>query len=166
MNVIIVICFLSPGTCALTRLVNILYGQYHKAAAVGSQMRKDLQGKMLLSAEVRAHAVKLAEIEALLMSETAAKAARIGLFFGPSVAGYRAFVDAIGLDLNRALLAGHEISWTRPFVPDEKLRAELYLVDLTEKNGAEIGVVEARFIAQNGETIQTQRTTFIERAAR
>lgn len=129
-------------------------------------MRKDLQGKMLLSAEVRAHAVKLGEIEALLASDTGAKAARIGLFFGPSVAGYRAFVDAVGLDLNRALLAGHEIAWNRPFAPDEKVRAELYLTDITEKNGAEIGVVEARFIAENGETIQTQRTTFIERAVK
>lgn len=129
-------------------------------------MRKDLQGKLLLSAEVCAHAVKLAEIEALLATETSGQAARIGLFFGPSVAGYRAFVDAIGLDLNRALLAGHEISWSRPFVPDERIRAELYLTDLTEKNGAEFGVVEARFIAENGETIQTQRTTFIERAVK
>lgn len=129
-------------------------------------MRKDLQGKLLLSAEVCAHAVKLAEIEALLATETSVQAARIGLFFGPSVAGYRAFVDAIGLDLNRALLAGHEISWSRPFVPDERIRAELYLTDLTEKNGAEFGVVEARFIAENGETIQTQRTTFIERAVK
>lgn len=129
-------------------------------------MRKELQGKLLLSANVRAHSVKLDEIEALLESESASKAARIGLFFGPSVAGYRAFVDAIGLDLNRALLAGHEIAWNRYFEPDEHVRAELYLTDFTEKNGAEIGVVEARFFAENGEVIQTQRTTFIERAVR
>ncbi len=129
-------------------------------------MRKELQGKKLLSADIRAHSVKLGEIEALLASETAETTARIGLFFGPSVAGYRAFVDAIGLDLNRALLAGHEIAWNRPFEPDERVRAELYLTDYTEKNGAEIGVVEARFFAENGEVIQTQRTTFIERAVR
>jgi hypothetical protein len=127
-------------------------------------MKGELQGKVLLTTQAKAHGVKLDEIEALLQTPTARDAARIGLFFGPSVAGYLAFVDAIGLDLNRALLIGHEIDWTRPFKDDEPLSIELKLAEYSEKDGREIGTVETRFSTPQGELVQTQRTTFMERA--
>lgn len=128
-------------------------------------MRSDRRGNVLLRARLVAHGVKLEELQhALGDTPTAVETAAIGLFFGPTVVGYRAFVDAIGLDLNRALLGGHEISWRRPFRADEPVVAEMTMVDHVDKNGMEIGIFETRFATPDGELIQAQRTTFIERA--
>ena len=129
-------------------------------------MKSERKGQVLLSADVRADAIKLREMAAILDTPTAQQTASVSLFFGPTVSGSQKFVDAIGLDLRRALLGGHEISWTRPFVADEPLKAELRLVEYTEKNGTEIGIIETRFTTPKGELVQTQRTTFIERALR
>jgi hypothetical protein len=128
-------------------------------------MRRDKKGQQLLSASLVAHSIKLDEIaHALGDTPSAAQTARLGLFFGPTVVGYRDFVEAIDLDLERALLGGHETIFARPFNPDEPVRAEMTMVDHQEKNGMEIGVFETRFTTPAGEPIQTQRTTFIERA--
>ncbi|MGE0735996.1 MAG: MaoC family dehydratase N-terminal domain-containing protein [Alphaproteobacteria bacterium] len=129
-------------------------------------MKSERKGQILMAVDVRADAVKLAELAAILSTPTSKQTASVSLFFGPTVAGSQKFVEAVGLDLRRALLGGHEISWTRPFVPDEPLKAELRLAEHTEKNGTEIGVVETRFTTPKGELVQTQRTTFIERALR
>jgi hypothetical protein len=128
-------------------------------------MRRDKKGQQLLSVSLVAHSIKLDEIaHALGDTPSAAQTARLGLFFGPTVVGYRDFIEAIDLDLERALLGGHETIFARPFNPDEPVRAEMTMVDHQEKNGMEIGVFETRFTTPAGEAIQTQRTTFIERA--
>jgi hypothetical protein len=130
-------------------------------------MKRDRIGESLLHASLVAHQVKLEELaHALGNTPTASDTARLGLFFGPTVVGYRNFVDAVDLDLGRALLGGHETRWVRPFRPDEPVLAELKMVDHQEKNGMEIGVFETRFTTPAGEPIQVQRTTFIERAPR
>lgn len=129
-------------------------------------MKSELKGQVIMTAETRADAVKLAELATILGTPSAQKTASVSLFFGPTVSGSQKFVEALGLDLRRVLLGGHEISWVRPFVPDEPLKAELRLVEHTEKNGAEIGVVETRFTTPKGDLVQSQRTTFIERALR
>ena len=127
-------------------------------------MKSDLIGQVLVSASLRAHAVKLLELEQSLgASPTAARTAAVGLFFGPTVVGYRRFVDAIDLDLDRALLGGHELQWERPFEPDEPVEVSLIMVDHSTKGGMEFGVFETRFCTPAGALIQTQRTTFIER---
>ena len=131
----------------------------------GPTMRREKNGQKLLSVSLVAHAIKLEELaHALGDTPCAPRTACLGLFFGPTVVGYRDFVDAIGLDLERALLGGHEITFARPFKADEPVRAEMTMVDHQEKNGMEIGVFETRFTTPAGEAIQTQRTTFIERA--
>jgi hypothetical protein len=128
-------------------------------------MRSERKGQKLLSVALVAHAVKLDELaHALGDTPSAPDTARLGVFFGPTVVGYRDFVDAIGLDLERALLGGHEAVFARPFAADEPVRAEMTMLDHQEKNGMEIGVFETRFTTPSGEPIQTQRTTFIERA--
>jgi acyl dehydratase len=128
-------------------------------------MRKDVKGKVLLEASLTAHEVKLQELAAALGNgPSAARTAALGLFFGPTVVGYRQFVDAIDLDLDRALLGGHEVSWQRPFAANEKVQAVMTMVEHSEKNGMEFGTFETRFSSPEGELIQTQRTTFIERA--
>src|ERR1700712_239463 len=109
-------------------------------------MRSNRKGEVLLRTSLVAHGVKMDELaHALGDTPTAAQTASVGLFFGPTVIGYRDFVDAVSLDLNRALLGGHEATWTRPFRADEAVDAEMKMVEHTEKNGMEIGVFETRF---------------------
>jgi hypothetical protein len=128
-------------------------------------MRSDRKGQRLLSVSLVAHAIKMDELaHALGDTPSAADTARLGLFFGPTVVGYRDFVAAVDLDLERALLGGHETIFARPFERDEPVRAEMTMVDHQDKNGMEFGVFETRFTTPAGEPIQTQRTTFIERA--
>jgi hypothetical protein len=130
-------------------------------------MKSNRVGDTLLKASLVAHPVKLDELaQALGNTPTARDTARLGLFFGPTVVGYRNFVDAIQLDLERALLGGHETRWIRPFEPGENVQAEMKMVDYQEKNGMEIGVFETSFSTPDGRPIQVQRTTFIERAAK
>jgi acyl dehydratase len=130
-------------------------------------MKRDRIGEVLLNVSLVAHEVKLEEVaHALGDTPTAHETARLGLFFGPTVVGYRNFVDAIDLDLTRALLGGHETRWVRPFEADEKVVAQMKMVDHQEKNGMEIGVFETSFTTPAGDPIQVQRTTFIERAPR
>jgi acyl dehydratase len=109
--------------------------------------------------------VKIDELTALLGTSSGVDTARVLPFFGPTVAGESAFVDALGLRLDRALLGSHEVEFERPFVPDEPLNVQLTLADLSEKNGMQFGTIETRFTTPNGEEIQVQRTTFIERLA-
>lgn len=128
-------------------------------------VRAEIKGQEILKADVVAHRIKLEEVaHALGDTPTAAASAAIGLFFGPTVVGYRKFVDTVDLDLTRALLGGHEISWHRPFEPDEPVVAAMTMVEHSEKNGMEFATFETRFTTPGGDPIQTQRTTFIERA--
>jgi hypothetical protein len=120
--------------------------------------------EQLLSATLTVHPIKLEELAAALGDgPTAMATASIGLFFGPTVVGYRKFVEATDLDLDRALLGGHETTWHRPFAAQEQVKATMKMVDHSEKNGMEIGVFETTFSGLDGELIQAQRTTFIER---
>lgn len=128
-------------------------------------MKGELKGQVLLRSETRAHAVKMAEMQAMLGTESAKDTARLALFFGPCVMGESGLVDALGLNLDRALLGGHAIESDRPFVPDEPVHVELRLADYSEKNGMQFGTIETRFTTPNGEPIQLQTTTFMERMA-
>jgi hypothetical protein len=127
-------------------------------------MNGDLKGQILLKSETRAHAVKIAELEAMLDTPSARDTARLAPLFGPTVVGEAAFVKALGLRLDRALLGGHAIEFQRAFVPDEPLHVEMRLADYSEKNGMQFGTIETRFTTPYGEEIQVQTTTFIERA--
>jgi len=128
-------------------------------------MRQELLGKQVLSTDLVAHGIKLEELGyAIGNTTTSATTAAIGLFFGPTVCGYRTFVEANQLDLDRALLGGHEIHWKRPFKADEHLQATMVMKEHTNKNGMEFGVFETEFRTPAGELVQMQRTTFIERA--
>ena len=128
-------------------------------------MQSNRKGDVLFQVSLVAHAIKIEEVaHALGDTPSSRESASIGLFFGPTVVGYRDFVNAIDLDLNRALLGGHEITWSRPFRVDEPVLCEMKMTDHSEKNGMEFGVFETRFTTPASELIQVQRTTFIERA--
>jgi hypothetical protein len=126
-------------------------------------MKGELKGKVLLTAQTKAHAVKIQELQDLLGTPSAADTARLVPFFGPCVCGEARFVEALGLNLERALLGAHAVEFERPFVPDEPLNVEMRLADYSEKNGMQFGTIETRFTTPMGEEIQVQTTTFIER---
>lgn len=126
-------------------------------------MKGELKGQVLLRAETRAHAVKIKELQEMLGTDSGKETARLVPFFGPCVMGESAFVNALGLNLDRALLGGHAIEFERPFVADEPLHVEMRLADYSEKNGMQFGTIETLFTTPAGEQIQLQTTTFIER---
>ncbi len=126
-------------------------------------MKSELKGQSIHTLHTKAHAVKMAELEKALGTPSAAHTASLALFFGPTVAGDLGLIDAIGLDLSKALLGGYELRWRRPFVPDEPVVIESRLADVSTKNDMQFGVVETTIRTPEGEEIQTQSTTFIER---
>lgn len=126
-------------------------------------MNGSLKGKTLVELSTRVHSVKLAELEEMLGTPSAAQTARLNPFFGPTVVGEARFVKALELNLDRALLAGHAIECQRPFVPEETVHVQMRLADYSEKNGMQFGTIETRFSTPMGEEIQLQTTTFIER---
>lgn len=128
-------------------------------------MKGELKGQVLLKTQTRAHAVKIAELQNMLGTASGKDTARLVPFFGPCVMGEAAFVNALGLNLDRALLGGHAVEFERPFVADEPLEVEMRLADYSEKNGMQFGTIETRFCTPKGEKIQIQTTTFIERMA-
>lgn len=128
-------------------------------------MRGEQAGKVLLKVSTRAHAVKMAELAELIGTPSGRATSEVALFFGPTIAGEARFVEVLGLNLDRALLGGHEIAIKRPFRADEPLEVEMRLAEYSEKNGMQFGTIETRFATPGGEEVQTQRTTFIERMA-
>jgi acyl dehydratase len=127
----------------------------------------DLQskGKVVHEGELRVEPVKLAELAAAIGTATAAETSSLVLWFGPTVAGDAALVDAIGLDLSKALLAGHRFDWSRPFRAGETVQARVAVEDAYEKGANHFAVLVAEFRDADGAIIQTQHTTFIERGA-
>lgn len=126
-------------------------------------MKEELKGQLIRTVRTKAHAVKMAEMEKALGTPSARETASLALFFGPTVEGDLGLIDEIGLDLNKALLGGYDLQWKRPFVPDEPLVIETRLTDVSMKGKMQFGVVETRISTPEGEEIQTQTTTFIER---
>ncbi len=128
-------------------------------------MDLDAKGRVVAEATLRAEPLKLAELEAALGTSSAADTASLVLWFGPTIAGDAALVEALGLDLSRGLLSGHRYDWRRPFRPGEQVTARLTIDDVFRKGANQLGVLVAEFRDADGELIQTQHTTFIERGA-
>lgn len=125
----------------------------------------DLQakGRIVHEADMRVEPMKLAELEAAIGTPTAAETASLVLWFGATVGGDEALVAALGMDLRRALLAGHRYDWVRPFVPGEIVHTRLVVEDVFEKGSNHLAVLLAEFFDDAQHLIQAQHTTFIER---
>jgi acyl dehydratase len=126
-------------------------------------MDPNAKGRTIAELERRVEPSKLAELADAIGTETGAATASLTLFFGPTVVGEKLLVERLGLDLSKALLGGQSYSWTRPFRPDEGLKIRVFVEDVYEKGPMQFGIVTAEFRDGSGETIQTQRTTFLER---
>ncbi|MGE0737266.1 MAG: hypothetical protein AB7P50_21205 [Alphaproteobacteria bacterium] len=118
---------------------------------------------MLKSMRTKAHAAKIAELEQTLGTASAAETARVALFFGATIGRDLEIPDKIGIVMDRSLMAGHEIMWNRPFVPDEDVVVTVTLLDVFDKGTNRFAVVESRFDTPSGEEIQRQHSTFVMR---
>jgi hypothetical protein len=123
------------------------------------------KGRTVHEGELRVEPVKLAELEAAIGTKSAAETASLVVWFGATIGGDDKLVQALGMDLSRALLAGHRYDWRRPFVSGETVQARLVIEDVFEKGANHMAVLLAEFRDSAGELIQTQHTTFIERGA-
>lgn len=128
-------------------------------------MNLESKGRTVYEADLRLEPVKLAELEAAIGSPSAPATASLVPWFGATIGGDERLVEALGMDLSRALLTGHRYDWTRPFVSGETVHATLRIEDVYEKGTNHLAVLVAEFRDQQGQVIQNQHTTFLERTA-
>jgi hypothetical protein len=119
-------------------------------------------GKVLKRTSTRAYANRMAEVEQLLGTPSAAEAARIAPFFGFTIGRDLELPNACGMDLERTLMLSHEMRWKRPFVPDEDVNVTVTLTEIIDKPDREIAIVETLFETPAKEEIQRQYSTFVE----
>lgn len=124
-------------------------------------MKQELVGQVLKKVSTKAHANKMAELEQLLGTDSAKETARIALFFGMTIGRDLELPEMIGIQMDKSLMAGHDLHWTRPFEPDEDVEVTVTLKDVTEKGDKTFAVVEALFETRAGEEIQRQYSTFV-----
>lgn len=124
-------------------------------------MKPELAGQVLKTLRTRAYAARMAELEQTLGTESAAETARVALFFGVTVGRDLDIPEKMGLVMDRSLMAGHEIAWTRPFEPDEEVDVTVTLKDVDDKGDKRVATVETLFATPAGEEIQRQTSTFV-----
>lgn len=124
-------------------------------------MKTELVGQVLKRVRTKAYANRMAEIEQLLGTDSAAETARIALFFGFTIGRDLELPRAVGMDIERTLMMSHEMHWTRPFAPDEDVEVTVTLQQVIDKPDREIAVIETMFATPAGEEIQRQCSTFV-----
>ncbi|MCU4186649.1 MaoC family dehydratase N-terminal domain-containing protein [Acidiferrimicrobium sp. IK] len=129
-------------------------------------MNLESKGRTVYEADLRVEPLKLAELQAAIGTLTSSDTASLVPWFGATIGGDERLVEALGMDLTRAMLSGHSYTWERPFVPGESIHASLTIADVYEKGSNQFAVLVAKFHDAQGQTVQTQQTTFIERSAK
>jgi len=124
-------------------------------------MIPERKGTVLKTHRTRAYASRMADLEATLGTATAAETARVALFFGVTIGRDFDVLEKMGMVLDETLMGGHEITWTRPFEPDEEVVVTVTLADVLDKGKNRIAVIESRFDAPDGQEIQRQYSTFV-----
>ena len=125
-------------------------------------MRADAAGTVVYEGEETVGAGQLRKLAQAIDSPSSDATATLVPWFGPTIAGEGQFVDALDLDLSRALLAGLSYEWTRPFRPEETVAARVVIDKVFDKGSNRFGVVLTEFSDQAGELIHRQTATFIE----
>lgn len=126
-------------------------------------MDESLKGKLLFELEENLSGHQLDTLARAIGSSSGEQTATLVPYFGPSVAGERALVDALKIDLKKALLGTQSYEWGRPFRPGEKLRIRVYVDDAYAKGNLRFAVVVSEFKDELNELVCRQRTVFIER---
>lgn len=128
-------------------------------------MRQDAMGSTIADEQLEFSAATADAFGAAIGTSTASATATLVPWFGAVVGGEATAVEGLGLDLTRALLAGIDYEWTRPFVSGETVRARVVVEDVFTKGAHQFGVLVAEFTASDGQLVQRQKVTFIERGA-
>lgn len=124
-------------------------------------MNRELIGQTLKTVRTKAHAAWLRDLERVLGTPSAAETARIALFFGFTIGRDLELPQRVGMVMERTLMLGHDISWKRPFEPDEEVDVTVILDEIQDKPDREIAIVDSIFSTPAGEEIQRQRSTFV-----
>jgi hypothetical protein len=90
-------------------------------------VKSEAEGAIVFEGEEIVTADRLTKLTAALNSASAARTATLVPWFGPTVAGEKQFVDILGLDLSRALLAGLSYTWERSFLPEETVTVKVFI---------------------------------------
>jgi len=128
-------------------------------------VKEGLKGTTLFEVQRTIDEQKLEELATALDSATAAQTATLVPFFGPTIPGEALFVDLLGIDLTRALLAGISYSFARPFRVGESVNVKVSVEDFYEKSGMQFVVILTEATGTDGEAIHSHKATFIERGA-
>lgn len=124
-------------------------------------MKPELKGQVLKTLRTTAAANRIAELAQLLGTESGEQTARVALFLGVTIGRDFEIVEKMGIDMQRTLMAGHEIKWSRLFEPDEEVVATVRLQDVFDKGDRRFSVVETLFETPSGEEIQRQYSTYV-----
>ncbi len=124
-------------------------------------MNTELVGQVLKRVRTKAYASRMAELAQLLGTPSAAETARIAIFFGFTIGRDLELPRVTGMVMERSLMMGHEMHWTRPFFPDEEVEVTVTLKNVIDKPDREIAVVETIFDTPAGAEIQRQCSTFV-----
>lgn len=127
-------------------------------------MNTDVVGQTVVDTELTVEPGKLAQLKEAIGTDTAEQTALMVPFFGPTAAGQDSVVGPLGMDLGRALQGGQAYEWHRAFRSGEKVRMQVRVDDILDKGAAQFATVVAEFRSADGDLIQRQQTTFIERA--
>lgn len=124
-------------------------------------MKLELKGQIVHQSRTRACRSRMEDLEATLGTPSAAETARVAIFFGAVANRDLSIMDAIGVNMAKTLMAGHELEWNRPFEPDEDVDITVTLDDVFDKDGKRFSILKAVYATPDGEEIQTQRSTFL-----
>jgi acyl dehydratase len=126
-------------------------------------MDESVKGKVLFEVEEVLSSRQMETLAAAIGSSTSKETASLVPYFGPAIAGERALVDALNIDLRKALLGTQSYEWARPFQPGERVRIRVCVDDAYTKGNLRFAVVVSEFKDEQSELICRQRTVFIER---
>ncbi len=126
-------------------------------------MDESVKGKVLFEVEDVLSPHQIETLAAAIGSSTGRETASLVPYFGPTIAGERALVDALNIDLKKALLGTQTYEWVRPFRPGERVRIRVYVNDAYTKGNLRFAVVVSEFKDEHDELICRQCTVFIER---
>lgn len=126
-------------------------------------MDESVKGKVLFEDEDALSPHQIETLAAAIGSSTGKETATLVPYFGPSIAGERALVDALNIDLKKALLGTQSYEWARAFRPGERVGIRVYVDDAYTKGNLRFAAVVSEFKDEQSELICRQRTVFIER---
>lgn len=126
-------------------------------------MNLDTLGKVVVDTDLVVDEQRVQQLARAIGTPTAMETALRAPFFGPTAAGQDSVVGPLGMDLSRALQGGQSYEWHRPFRLGEIVHLTVTIEDILDKTTSHLATVLATFRGADGELIQRQRTTFMER---